>query len=591
MGNILNRSEQHDYFRIERKSTFDGYVDYLIFEDLELAQNIRDIFSTSNMYRTEPFIILTNNIVNNIPLLRKYVEKIRSDSIRYLYNYLTKRYQLEIDKINRMINNSEIDFNSLPYLFTRGDEVIWIDNQNIVAGILTKTIYNLYSINLYISVMKKMDDGELYTVEEKININNFFGVKKIQDLPVRPIDSVTKLGLIERGKRFLELIKKPSYVNYDGLCFDRNNSNNNKYIKGRIILDHINFHKYYPKYTFYKRSSIENKDSKNECINNIVNDDIIDNIDDDDDIDDDDIDDNDDIDDDIYETKQIKEIKIDQENNNPHIIWPYLLGYSMTKKIWAEFYVDNITEIKFDDKSFDYLVLPDESKINRKEFIISLVKNYKNSFTDIIKNKNGGLIFLLHGPSGVGKTLTAEATAELLHTPLYSITMSELGQSIQYLEENLSNAMNLAQSWNAVLLLDEVDIFIEKRNNFDIIRNGMVATFLRLLEYNNGIIFMTTNRVNTLDEAIKSRISMIFCYPELTKEMRIKIWKNLLQYSELTENISNEDIVRISDNNYNGRQIKTIINISKAYALSQKQSLNITHIDKIISLELTYNIE
>jgi len=37
------------------------------------------------------------------------------------------------------------------------------------------------------------------------------------------------------------------------------------------------------------------------------------------------------------------------------------------------------------------------------------------------------MIFLLHGPPGVGKTLTAEATAETLKKPLYTVNVGELG--------------------------------------------------------------------------------------------------------------------------------------------------------------------
>ena len=120
---------------------------------------------------------------------------------------------------------------------------------------------------------------------------------------------------------------------------------------------------------------------------------------------------------------------------------------------------------------------------------------------DIIDSKGGGSIFLLAGPPGVGKTLSAETMAETLHRPLYMVGVGELGTEVTELEENLTKVLQTASAWNAILLLDECDIFMEKRKDMDIHRNAMVGVFLRLLEYYPGILFLTTNRAANIDEA------------------------------------------------------------------------------------------
>jgi SpoVK/Ycf46/Vps4 family AAA+-type ATPase len=56
-----------------------------------------------------------------------------------------------------------------------------------------------------------------------------------------------------------------------------------------------------------------------------------------------------------------------------------------------------------------------------------------------------------------------------------------------------------------VVLIDEADIFLEKRTTTQIDRNAVVGTFLRVLEYYNGVLFLTTNRVHDFDEAFYSR--------------------------------------------------------------------------------------
>jgi SpoVK/Ycf46/Vps4 family AAA+-type ATPase len=71
-------------------------------------------------------------------------------------------------------------------------------------------------------------------------------------------------------------------------------------------------------------------------------------------------------------------------------------------------------------------------------------------------------IAVLHGPPGTGKTLTAEAVAEILERPLYMVGSSELSTIPSILERNLKSILKLASAWDAVLLIDEADVFLEQ---------------------------------------------------------------------------------------------------------------------------------
>eukprot|EP00341_Mesodinium_pulex_P008689 CAMPEP_0116908206 /NCGR_PEP_ID=MMETSP0467-20121206/13557_1 /TAXON_ID=283647 /ORGANISM="Mesodinium pulex, Strain SPMC105" /LENGTH=58 /DNA_ID=CAMNT_0004583359 /DNA_START=1183 /DNA_END=1359 /DNA_ORIENTATION=+ len=55
---------------------------------------------------------------------------------------------------------------------------------------------------------------------------------------------------------------------------------------------------------------------------------------------------------------------------------------------------------------------------DRKRELKLIVENYKVKADDIVSDKGGGVIFLLHGPPGTGKTLTVEAAAETLKKPI-----------------------------------------------------------------------------------------------------------------------------------------------------------------------------
>ncbi len=134
---------------------------------------------------------------------------------------------------------------------------------------------------------------------------------------------------------------------------------------------------------------------------------------------------------------------------------------------------------------------------------------------DLIQGKGRGLIILLHGVPGVGKTATAEAVASTNKKPLFVITCGDLGLTPDAVESSLTKIFRLAHLWDCVLLLDEADVFLSQRSRLDMKRNALVSVFLRVLEYYNGLLFLTTNRVGTIDEAFKSRIHMFLYYPPL----------------------------------------------------------------------------
>ncbi|OTB00432.1 hypothetical protein M426DRAFT_65886, partial [Hypoxylon sp. CI-4A] len=83
----------------------------------------------------------------------------------------------------------------------------------------------------------------------------------------------------------------------------------------------------------------------------------------------------------------------------------------------------------------------------------------------------------------------------------------------------------LAEAWNAVLLADEADIFLKRRQNRDLARNGLVSAFLRRMEYFKGLLFLTTNRVSQIDDAFISRVHVAIGYQALSPEFRVKIWR------------------------------------------------------------------
>ena len=74
-----------------------------------------------------------------------------------------------------------------------------------------------------------------------------------------------------------------------------------------------------------------------------------------------------------------------------------------------------------------------------------------------------------------GKTFSAEATSEHVKRPLYVVGAGELGITAAKLDEALTQVFEIAAGWNAIVLIDEADVFLEQRSLHELDRNAMVA--------------------------------------------------------------------------------------------------------------------
>jgi SpoVK/Ycf46/Vps4 family AAA+-type ATPase len=113
--------------------------------------------------------------------------------------------------------------------------------------------------------------------------------------------------------------------------------------------------------------------------------------------------------------------------------------------------------------------------------------------------------------------------------PLMVLTSSDIGVDPREVEKSLTKQFEMAMSWDAILLIDEADVFMERRSSSDLVRNSLVAAFLRALEFYEGILFLTTNRVGHFDDAFISRIHVQIFYPDFTDDERQQVWKTFIK--------------------------------------------------------------
>jgi SpoVK/Ycf46/Vps4 family AAA+-type ATPase len=156
--------------------------------------------------------------------------------------------------------------------------------------------------------------------------------------------------------------------------------------------------------------------------------------------------------------------------------------------------------------------------------------------------------------------------------------------STQYLQ----TVLIIGQAWGCVVLLDEADVFLEERTVSDQKQNAIVSVFLRALEYYDGILILTTNRVGTFDEAFKSRIHLAIPYFNLNEEQRLEIWRNFMDVLRRSKQpIDVQDLEmnvhKLAQVEINGRQIRNVITLARYLAKHRKQMMVYKHVQDAVA--------
>ncbi|KAL8767276.1 MAG: hypothetical protein Q9209_006202, partial [Squamulea sp. 1 TL-2023] len=218
-----------------------------------------------------------------------------------------------------------------------------------------------------------------------------------------------------------------------------------------------------------------------------------------------------------------------------------LTSYSLELKQWDVFSVTKITEVAYNNEAFHGLVLQEQ----KKRLISSLLERQdgqqNDGFDDLIRGKGKGLIFLLHGPPGVGKTYTAAR-------------------------------------WNAILSLDEADVYMQDRAQHNVQANQLVSILLRMAEYCEGILFLTTNREHTIDPTFRSRIHLSIAYPPLSVDARRQLWNAFIiqaNRGQTPDWLSTGFLKRLAEEDINGREIRNVVRVGYSFARNARRDMKI----------------
>ena len=261
--------------------------------------------------------------------------------------------------------------------------------------------------------------------------------------------------------------------------------------------------------------------------------------------------------------------------HDPEIpVHTYVPVYHLSHHKRYRIHVSALEEYRFNRHLGEQLVLPEITK----NLIDVLVSQGKVAFRDIVEGKGADVCILLGGPPGTGKTLTAEVFAEATERPLLSVQAAQLGTSPDDIELKLQQVLRRGSRWNAVVLLDEADVYINERGG-DIKQNAVVAAFLRVLENHTATIFMTTNRLDQVDDAVASRCLARIDYGMPTTDHQRRIWRVLSDNNAtgLTDELIDDIVER--HGNLSGRDIKQLLKLSSLWSAGRNEPITAETID------------
>ncbi|MEB3883438.1 AAA family ATPase [Lyngbya sp. CCY1209] len=198
------------------------------------------------------------------------------------------------------------------------------------------------------------------------------------------------------------------------------------------------------------------------------------------------------------------------------------------------------------------------SKSTREQIeeMIAYVNNRDKLFVEWEFNrflKTGkGLSINFFGPSGTGKSITAEAIAHQLEMSIIKVNYGELeSELVGGTSKNISKVFQESEKSRSLLFFDEADAVLSKRiSNLsqaaDYGVNSAKSTLLTLMDKFNGVIVFATNLFENYDDAFLRRIIFNVEFPVPDREMRTQLWQFHLS-KNIPKNISYERATEMSE--------------------------------------------
>ena len=193
-----------------------------------------------------------------------------------------------------------------------------------------------------------------------------------------------------------------------------------------------------------------------------------------------------------------------------------------------------LVEVVIPQRTFDDVILPAATRRALENALTQIQKH------DLIFHRWGlaerhstglGLAFNFAGPPGTGKTICAEAVANVLGRKLLLVRYTEMESMwAGNTGKNVAAVFRAAEEEDAVLFFDEADAIAGRRftsmdQGYQRESNTVVNVLLRELEAFPGVVIFATNLAANFDPAFERRIRthILFGMPDAAE--REQIWR------------------------------------------------------------------
>lgn len=235
------------------------------------------------------------------------------------------------------------------------------------------------------------------------------------------------------------------------------------------------------------------------------------------------------------------------------------------------------------------LILPDAERLALEQ-IAAHVRHRSVVYEDLGMARPGrgrSITALFSGPSGTGKTLSAEVLAHDLNLDLYRVDLSStVSKYIGETEKNLRKIFDAADQGGCVLLFDEADSVFGKRGEVrdsnDRYANTQVNYLLQRLETFNGLALLTTNLESSMDVAFMRRLAFVVNFRAPQAPERERLWRGAFPAALDTSGV---EFARLAAADVSGGNIRSVAMNAVFMSVARRVPLDHALVEEALHLE------